>query len=161
MTVLYKLPDDIDKAFRLFISETHDGQFKKGLLMTEFVNAVKCYMASKKTSQNTHAHAHNSALTVDYDVPPNVQKLANKVIEFLQKKYGYEDLAKTYNKKEKFVNLKHLKDAIMHVKGTDPRTIKQGIDDLKGKVIKENGGIGGISFDFAPFGGEHEDVQKV
>jgi hypothetical protein len=79
--------------------------------MAEFVNAVKCYMASKKTYQNTHTHAHNSSLKVDYDVPRNVQKLANKVIGFLEKKYGYEDLAKTYNKKEKFVNLNHLKDA--------------------------------------------------
>jgi hypothetical protein len=118
-------------------------------------------MASKKTYQNTHTHTHNSSLKVDYDVPPNVQKLANKVIGFLEKKYGYDDLAKKYNKKEKFVNLNHLKDAIRHSKGTDPRTITQGFEDLKGKVIKENGGLGAMSFDFAPFGGEKEELKKV
>jgi hypothetical protein len=104
---LYRLPDDIDKEFRLFISETHDGQFKKGLLMEELVNAVKFYMVSKRSFQNTHTHAQDP-----------VYRLLEEIKQYLLNSSAYVDIPR-------FIHSKHLIGAINAIKGTDKRTFEK------------------------------------
>jgi CO dehydrogenase/acetyl-CoA synthase alpha subunit len=107
---LYRLPDKTDKALRRFISATHDGEFKKGMIMNELVKAVEYWIAIKTASRNAHTKTQN---------------IENPVYQMYAKIRNHFSITLGYSYAPQFVTELALKDALIDVGKGDERTIKK------------------------------------
>jgi hypothetical protein len=133
LTVLHALPDDVDKEWRTFISETHKGQFRKGLLMEELVNAIKCYMATKKSNKYTTTQYTTSTQRITKQEAIEVK---NKIIEWMLTPGSNPNRPNTAlfvgQGDPRFIVERHLKEAIKIVTGkVDKRTVGNWIRRLE------------------------------
>ena len=103
-------------------------------LLRQTVHLRKLRGLCEKVPSNTHAHAQNQNL----DCSPKILKLKNSIIGYLESKYRYEDLSKTYDTSSigKLVPLKQLKEAISYIKGSDRRTVDKVLNRIGSQTHK-------------------------
>jgi len=114
---------ELDTEFRQFIAKRY-GTIERGLLSHEVEAAMESWI---RTHQNTQSTSSSAAIA------PNpvhrVHVVREQVKEYLRTELGYFDIHE--------VPLKHVREAIGVVRGTDSRTIKKWMEDFdRYKIIK-------------------------
>jgi hypothetical protein len=113
------------EEFHRLVAEKHQ-IFKRGLVSHEAELALRQYIATHKSNkQHTHTNTKQEGYT---DIQQT--KLPSKVLTLKQQVCNYFVDSELYEEVPHSILDKHLKQAIAHIKGTDPRTIKHGINDL-------------------------------
>jgi len=128
------------KKVNLFIEEGIWAEFKRlafqkhenfhGALSYEVEQALQMWIAQ-------HTQNHTKVLFPnDVNPQPRVLTVFNQVKEYLKAQYGYGAIVVGQQ-----IPLKHLREAIMAVRGTDLRTVKKWLDlFMKFKLIKHLAG---------------------
>ena len=145
-SVVVRIPSSVYEEFKAFVRARHANNFKKGHYMEELTNAVHRYMRTERAI-GTHAYAQE----IELRIPQKIRKGRDKMLGYLIANYQYEPGSG-------IVNVHHLKDAITYVFGSDERTVRKKIDELKKyEIIRPYG----ETFQFTPLVLEEIDGATI
>ena len=111
--------------FRQFLALKY-GVVQKGLISSEVELALEAFMAD----HNSHTHKTQTNLMNTPNPTPLVYRVREEVKEYMKEKMGYEVIYQ--------VPIRHVKEAIAMVRGSDKRTVTKWLKDFKKyKVLKD------------------------
>ena len=111
--------------FRQFLANKY-GVVQKGLISSEVELALEAFMADHKS----HTHKTQTNLMTTPNPTPLVYRVKEDVKEYMKENLGYEVIYQ--------VPIRHVKEAIAMVRGSDRRTVTKWLKDFKRyKVIKD------------------------
>ena len=120
----------LDEALRALISKKYK-KFRKGYLSAEVEQALSAWIAEHNLSERVNKNTSSAA-------SPKILRVKEEVKNYLMQNFGY--------KVPHEVLVSHLSQAIAHVRGSDPRTIRKWI-----KIFTENRCIQWLSHNTVTF----------
>jgi len=111
--------------FRQFLALKY-GVVQKGLISSEVELALEAFMAE----HGSHTHKTQTNLMNTPNPTPLIYRVKEEVKEYMKEKMGYEVIYQ--------VPIRHVKEAIAMVRGSDKRTVTKWLKDFKKyKVLKD------------------------
>jgi uncharacterized protein YcgI (DUF1989 family) len=122
------ISEELEREFREFVARKHK-RAKKGLISYEVEEALRYWMA-------LHTRAQMTLVDTSVNPPLDVSRVFIQIKEYLITHY-YPELGTG-----QVININHLKEAIMRIRGSDPRTINKWIKTFKDlHLIKPIAGV--------------------
>lgn len=125
ISVGLSISENLFIRFRQFLANKY-GVVQKGLISSEVELALEAFMADHRS----HTHKTQTNLMNAPNPTPLVYRVKEDVKEYMKDKLGYEVVYQ--------VPIRHVKEAIAMVRGSDRRTVTKWLKDFKKyKVIKD------------------------